>query len=225
MLKNPLLYDITPFTLIDYPDHLAAIFWFPGCNMRCGYCYNPHIVKGKALVSWQDALSFLLERKHFLEAVVMSGGECTIHKDIHSLCQVVKCAGLEVKIDTNGSRPEVMRALIEGRVVDFVSLDFKAPAMKYKKVTGSSLYDPFIRTLELLIRSEVPFEVRTTAHSGLLTPGDIMEIKNILRDTGYEGNLYVQQALSHVKYLDETLLENNSFAYREIKDMPGVIWR
>lgn len=220
-----LLYEITPFTLLDYADHIAAIFWFPGCNMRCAYCYNPHIIYGKASVTETDALSFLVRRKLFLEAVVMSGGECTIHPGLFSLCEKVRELDLKVKVDTNGSRPRVMERLIENDLVNFISLDFKATQRSYKTVTKSSLYDPFMVTLKLLIRSGVPFEVRTTAHRNLLTIHELRDMRTLLNDNGYQGDLYIQNAVNHTKYLDENLPPNNPYTPQELSTLPGIAWR
>ena len=84
------IYSITPFTLLDYPHKAACIIWFAGCNMRCLYCYNPDIVLGKGKLSFQEALNFLKTRINLLDGVVLSGGECTSHKNIKVLLQEIK---------------------------------------------------------------------------------------------------------------------------------------
>lgn len=197
------VYDITPFSLLDYPGKVAAIIWFAGCNMRCSYCYNPEIVLGKGTSSFEDALDFLESRKHLLDAVVLSGGECTLHKDLPAFAMAVKQKGYLVKIDTNGSRPGLLEILIGQNLIDYVAIDFKAPANKYNLVTGTSYYDSFIRTLQLLKKASLPFEVRTTVHSALLQQGDIEQMCQVLKEQHYTGNYYVQYALNNVAMLKE----------------------
>jgi pyruvate formate lyase activating enzyme len=91
------VYSITPFTLLDYPHKTACILWFAGCNMKCVYCYNPDIVFGKGKISISEVLNFLNRRKSLLDGVVLSGGECTSHKNIRQLLQEIKKLGFLVK--------------------------------------------------------------------------------------------------------------------------------
>jgi pyruvate formate lyase activating enzyme len=113
--ENPVLAkpicNITPFTLLDYPNKSACILWYAGCNMRCLYCYNPEIVLGKGAITFSETISFLKKRKGLLDAVVFSGGECLIHKNIVEQIKEVKALGFLVKIDTNGSNSKVVKQL------------------------------------------------------------------------------------------------------------------
>ena len=137
------IYSITPFTLLDYAHKSACILWFAGCNMRCLYCYNPEIVLGKGTISFEKTLTFLNSRKYLLDAVVFSGGECLLHKNILELITEVKKMGFLVKIDTNGSKPAVLRELLKKRLIDYVALDFKALPAHFKKITQSNFFLPF----------------------------------------------------------------------------------
>ncbi|WP_297336202.1 anaerobic ribonucleoside-triphosphate reductase activating protein [Algoriphagus sp.] len=190
--KGRPIFSVSPFTLLDFPDRTACILWFAGCNMRCAYCYNPEIVLGKGKLSWGQIQDFLLARRRLLDGVVFSGGECTIHPQVIPLIHEVKKMGFEVKIDTNGSRPEVIRQLIEDDLVDYVALDFKAMAQKYEQITQTHLFFLFEKSLEILIPSKVQFEVRTTVHSDQLTIEDLQEMVTWLRGKGYSGNYYLQ---------------------------------
>ena len=178
-MTNP-IYNITPFTLLDYPGKPAAIVWFAGCNMRCAYCYNPDIVLGKGKISFEQALIFLEQRKGLLEGVVLSGGECTLHKDLPGFAKKIKNKNFALKIDTNGSNPDVLKSLAEQGLIDYVAIDFKAPPKKYPSVTGSSHYQSFLLSLNVLMKASVPFEVRTTFHSSLLIQEDIEEMCGLL---------------------------------------------
>lgn len=186
------IYSITPFTLLDYPDKTACILWFAGCNMRCVYCYNSDVVLGKGRLNLEDVLRFLKKRKGLLDAVVFSGGECTLHTDIIMLAQSVKNLGLLVKIDTNGTRPDVLRELIIYGLVDYVALDFKAPQSKYKKITGINSFESFSQCVRLLNESRIKFEIRTTLHTGYMDSKDILWMCNYLSVSGYKGTFYIQ---------------------------------
>lgn len=186
------IYDITPFTLLDYPHQSACILWFAGCNMRCLYCYNPEIVLGKGSISYEKALSFLASRKNLLDAVVFSGGECLLDKNIISLISEVKKMGFLIKIDTNGSQPKRLEELLKKKQIDYVALDFKSLPENFEKITQSKLFIPFEKSLHLLLKSTVPFEVRTTVHSDLIRKECIRKMVLHLEQNKYEGNYYLQ---------------------------------
>ncbi|WP_143150962.1 anaerobic ribonucleoside-triphosphate reductase activating protein [Chitinophaga sancti] len=193
---NKPIHSITPFTLLDFPDKTACILWFAGCNMKCLYCYNPGIVLGKGKHSYADALQFLSRRKQLLDGVVLSGGECTSHKELPAFCHALKSAGLLVKIDTNGSNPQMMANLLAQGLVDYVALDYKAPADKYAGITQSSLYTKFEETLQVLMTDRTPFEIRTTVHTSLLNEEDLQEMVDYLTAKGFKGKLYIQHFIN-----------------------------
>jgi len=203
------IYSITPFTLLDYPHKTACILWFAGCNMRCLYCYNPDIVLGKGKLSFQEALKFLKTRVNLLDGVVLSGGECTLHKNIIDLILEIKKLGFLVKIDTNGTTPKTLDGLIKEKLIDYVALDFKAPTNKFESITKSNLYSEFFCSLKLLINNNVPFEVRTTLHSSLLIQNDIQKMIDVLEEVNYKGVYYIQNFVNNTKTLTE--LENSKY--------------
>jgi pyruvate formate lyase activating enzyme len=203
------IYSLTPFTLLDYPHKSACILWFAGCNMRCLYCYNPEIVLGKGSLSFEKILSFLNSRKNLLDAVVFSGGECVLHKNIIQLIAEVKKMGFLVKIDTNGSSPEVMLQLLNQNLIDYIALDYKAPQSKFQTVTQSDLYDSFEKTLDLILNAKIPFEVRTTYHSDLLTEDDLITMIQFLESKNYIGNYYIQYFKNNVETLSKLERSNN----------------
>ncbi|GGC27894.1 anaerobic ribonucleoside-triphosphate reductase activating protein [Parapedobacter defluvii] len=195
------IYNITPFTLLDYPGRTACILWFAGCNMRCVYCYNPDIVLGKGRLSIAEALTFLRSRQGLLQGVVLSGGECTLHPTIFPLLETVKEYGFDVKIDTNGSRPRVLEELMTRQLVDYVALDFKALEHRFHAVTKSGLFSEFVESLSLLNRSDVSFEVRTTVHSDLIGLADLQEMVKFLQHVDYRGRYYIQHYVNGVPVL------------------------
>jgi pyruvate formate lyase activating enzyme len=201
-VSNP-IYSITPFTLLDYAHKSACILWFAGCNMRCLYCYNPEIVLGKGTVPFEKALTFLRSRKNLLDAVVFSGGECLLHKNILALITEVKKMGFLVKIDTNGSKPDVLHQLLENNLIDYVALDFKAMPSRFEKITQSELFQPFEKSLHLLVESGLSFEVRTTVHSALIDVNHMQTMIQYLEQQNYRGNYYIQHFVNGANTLEK----------------------
>ena len=183
--------DITPLTFLDYPKKAACIFWYTGCNLRCPYCYNPELVLSHG--GGQDEMAFLRERAGFLDAVVLSGGESTLNPDIAEICREIKKLGYLIKVDTNGSNPHVIRALLEEGLINYVALDNKMPSNRSWRLPGGKLlFERYQETLKTLILFGVEHEVRTTVHPDLLDEADILRM---IRDThalGYKGNYYLQ---------------------------------
>lgn len=197
MLIDKPIYSITPFTLLDYPDKTACIIWFAGCNMECVYCYNPDIVNGKGKLSIDDAIKFLKTRLNLIDAVVLSGGECTQYKELDIFAKRIKQLGMLVKIDTNGSNPSRLKNIIEQNLVDYIALDFKAKEADYFKITNSKLYKRFLDTLEILINSKIKFEIRTTVHSELMNKSQLMEMIDLVYIKGYRGIYYLQNFVNN----------------------------
>jgi pyruvate formate lyase activating enzyme len=197
MLTLP-IYSVTPFTMLDFPGRTACIVWFSGCNMRCGYCHNPQIVRGKGRGTAEQVLQFLEKRKGLLDGVVLSGGEATLYRDIVDFARQVKRLGYAVKLDTNGTRPDIVQELLKDSLLDYVALDYKAPASKYGKVTATHLFKYFDETLSRLCwQDKVPFEVRTTVHTDFLGENDVGDIMEDLSARGYRGAYYVQNYINN----------------------------
>lgn len=191
--NKKVIHSISPFTLLDYPDKTACILWFSGCNMKCDYCYNPEIVFGKGQVSFSEIFSFLKLRKNLLDAVVLSGGECLIHQNILPLVQTIKAMGFKVKIDTNGSKPLVLKTLLEQNLIDYVAMDFKGPKEKFEKIAHLNAYGSFKESLKLLVENgTIPFEIRTTFHSSLLNKEAVLAMIQDLDNSNYTKPFYIQ---------------------------------
>lgn len=201
LLSSKAVYSITPFTLLDYPDKTACIIWFAGCNMRCLYCYNPDIVLGKGKIDFDTVLTFLRSRKGLLDGVVLSGGECTMHKNIIPFIKEIKDLGFVVKIDTNGSHPLVLQKLLKEKLIDYVALDFKSLPETFETITKSQLFSEFEESFSLLKSSVVPFEIRTTFHSGLISEAAFVKMINYLETQNFEGNYFVQHFVNNVSTL------------------------
>ena len=224
-LNKKAIHSFTPFTLLDYPDKSACILWFARCNMKCDYCYNPEIVFGKGSFYFSEIISFLKSRSNLLDAVVFSGGECLIHKDIISFIKLVKSLGFLIKVDTNGSQPKVLEKLIEEHLIDYVALDFKGTKEKFFAITKSDFYSQFLSCFDLLQASSIPFEVRTTYHSSLLNPEDITAMQNVLLELGYDRNYYIQNFRNYQNTI-APLPDSQSISEKDIhQNMTKIIFR
>jgi len=219
------IYDITPFTALDYPEHLAAIFWFAGCNMRCSYCYNPDIVLGEGKILQRQALDFLKKRRGMLEGVVLSGGEATLYAGLPELCQEIKALGYKIKLDTNGANPTILLELLEKGVLDYVALDYKAPKQKFQAITKNKHFDHFSLSLSELLQRDVAFEVRTTVCNELLSVEDINHVINDLFRRGYKGKYYLQHYIEDTPHLGRIKKQKYQFEIDKLSNQLDVIWR
>lgn len=197
------LYEITPFSLLDYPDQMSCIAWFAGCNMRCVFCHNPQIVTGKGEKEEKDLLDFLGKRQGLLTAVVFSGGEATLYDGLPDLMAKVKAMGFKVKLDTNGTRPKMLKEMLDRDLLDYVAMDYKCPREMSQELIGTSKHwEPFRQSLAMMIEAEkanenLTFEVRTTVFSEYMNEQEINWIINDLDQVGYSGTYYVQNVFSH----------------------------
>lgn len=179
-------------TLIDFPGRLAATVFLSGCNFRCPFCYSAELVlsskiKNHPQISEKEIFDFLDNRKELLEGVVICGGEPTINKDLAFFIKKIKSLGFLVKVDTNGSRPNVLKKLIDEGLIDYVAMDIKAPREKYGEIVGNldGWNDKMLRGIEksinILKGSEIDFEFRTTVIPNLLKKEDILKIVHWIR--------------------------------------------
>lgn len=169
-------------SLIDYPGKLATVIFLAGCNMRCHYCHNRQIWHSDAnRLSFQMILAELRRRRGWLDAVVVSGGEPTMHPDLIFILKALRKLGLSIKLDTNGTHPELVRKVVEARLVDYVALDIKAPVAKHRRLTGMSHATVWNTARYLKRQKRVAYMFRTTV-SPQLTPGDLVEMGKTIVD-------------------------------------------
>lgn len=166
-------------TLLDYPGRLACTVFLGGCNMRCPFCHNGDIVLGSGdEISEQEFFAFLASRIGRLEGVCISGGEPTIQSDLPELLTKIKSMGFLVKLDTNGTRPEVIRELIARGLVDYIAMDVKNAPEKYAKTAGLSSFNfsAVAESIKIISLSGLDHEFRTTVTAELHTAEDIRAI-------------------------------------------------
>lgn len=160
-----------PCSLGDYPGRIAAVVFTQGCNWRCPWCHNPALVypeKFTASLSEDDVVGRLTARRGKLDGVVVTGGEPTLQPDLAEFLGRVKALGFLVKLDTNGSRPQIVGALLAAGLVDFVAMDVKAPWPRYGEAVGAPVaVKKLTETLALVRESGVEHQLRTTRWPGL----------------------------------------------------------
>ena len=184
-------------TLLDYPGHLAAIVFTPGCNFRCPYCHNSGLLSPDTeLIPAGQVLSELRRRAHMLEGVCISGGEPTLQRDLPDFIRALRDMGYKVKLDTNGTRPAILRALLSEGLLDYVAMDIKASPERLAKVAGLEGEPPLssIReSMQLLRGSALPYECRTTLIPDIHDSGELDRLGRFLREKGPAGEAYFLQ--------------------------------
>lgn len=195
------IYGFQKTTLLDYPEHVAATVFTGGCNFRCPYCQNAGLVlcggqqKNLKEFSREEVLAHLRKRRGILEGVCITGGEPTLQPDLEEFIREVRNLGYQVKLDSNGYRPEVLRRLLEQELLDYVAMDIKACRANYARAAGLKgmerrednlkgempgggglCLERIEESIALLQGSGIPYEFRTTAVKGLHTVEEFGEI-------------------------------------------------
>jgi len=174
---------LQPVTASDFPGRLAAIVFTQGCNFRCPFCHNGKLIAtgSEDIIDLDAIFTFLQKREKLLDGLVISGGEPCLQRGLARFCYHVKKMGYAIKLDTNGSRPEVVRELLAEKLVDFIAMDIKAPMHRMKDLTGTHLYQPQIReSISLIAASGVEHLFRTTDVTPLLSSKDHEHIKDLV---------------------------------------------
>jgi pyruvate formate lyase activating enzyme len=216
-------------TLLDYPDHLAAIIFTQGCNFRCHFCYNPMLVwpsngtdeknkkeKGFSPLSPENLFLFLQERFGRLEGVVITGGEPTLHPDLPDFIKRIKAIGYLVKLDTNGTNPKMLASLVKAKLIDYIAMDLKAPLGRYEEVVGAPVNCNNIeKSVKIIMSSGLPYEFRTTVVPGLLKADDFAAMGRIIEGAD---KWYLQNFKSDTELVDKVFQAQAAYS---AKDMAG----
>jgi len=181
---------LQPCSFIDFPGYLSAVVFTQGCNLRCAYCHNPQLVPamGESEVPEAEVFSLLERRKGNLSGVVVSGGEPTLQEDLPKFLRKVKAMGYKTKLDTNGSRPEVVSELLRESLVDFVAVDVKvAPGVSSLDLCGvEDQAESALEVLRLGWNAGISCEARTTTVRGIHGVDDLAIIAGELVLAGVE---------------------------------------
>lgn len=209
--------------LINYPGLVASTVFTCGCNFRCPYCHNPEfVIQGSDETYFgesyteEEILAYLTKRRALLDGLVISGGEPTLHKDLAPFMRRVKDMGLKIKLDTNGSKPAVLKDLISQGLVDYVAMDIKAPLEKYHLLgfTDTSAISMSIDILEGL-DDLVDHEFRTTCPKSILDVSDFAKMADLI---GQKAKWYLQP-FNPKKTLDPSYNEESSYSSEELEEI------
>jgi len=215
---------IQKLTLIDYPGKVAATVFTVGCNFLCPYCHNPELVDPKKIneqsrISEQEILDFLATRHGLLEAVCVTGGEPTLLADLPEFIKKIKAMGFLVKLDSNGSNPQMLEKLLADNLVDFIAMDIKAPLEKYKKIAGNKASLENIQRSVELVQKAPDYEFRTTVLPSLLSSKDILSIGRWLQGA----KKYYLQQFKPIKTLDAAFMNAKPYDWDKIVKLRGLL--
>ncbi|MGA2642201.1 MAG: anaerobic ribonucleoside-triphosphate reductase activating protein [Spirochaetia bacterium] len=193
------------FSLSDFPGLISAIVFTRGCGFRCPYCHNPELVdpsRYTAEFPLDEIREFLRSRKGQLQGVVVTGGEPTWHEDLPWFLSELKDMGFAVKLDTNGTKPLMIRQVMTARLVDFIAMDIKAPLALYEQtVKVPAKTSDIQQSIGLILASGLPHEFRTTCVDSLLSAGDLLDIGQLVKGC----DRYILQSFHGGRVLDPSL--------------------
>lgn len=211
-------------SLIDYSGKIASVIFTSGCNFRCFYCHNPELVLPELIqenlyIDNNEILEYLDKNKYLLDAVVITGGEPTLHSDLPTYIKQIKLLGLSVKLDTNGTNPKMLNDLLINDLIDYVAMDIKAPLTveKHKEIIGEQFtyaqLDRILESIQLIKQSNIKFEFRTTLVKPYHSFDDIKEMIAVL-----SGDYYLQE-FNSTKILNQDYENLYSFSSKELNEL------
>lgn len=209
-------------SLIDYPGKIAAVIFTQGCNFRCPYCHNPELVLPERFrdpIPEDKVLAHLKKRVGQLEGVVVSGGEPTMQKDLIRFLEKLKKLGYPVKLDTNGSHPDVLKEILRLGLVDFIAMDLKTLLEKYHHLTAMKDCPQRIReSIHIILGSHVSHEFRTTLVKPLTLPEDLLPMVSLIEGAK---KYRLQRFIPSDSILDKKLMETaeENFTEKEVADL------
>ena len=208
---------LLPFSLLDYPGKISAVVFVGGCNLHCPFCHNPCLVldpQSQPQITEFRFFTFLESRKNLLDGIVFSGGEPTIYDDLPTWMTRVKSLGFSVKLDTNGTRPEMIARLLQKDILDAAGVDYKMPAEKYGMMGTKNYAAQVHESLSLLLAAGIPLDVRTTVHPALLRVSDLRQMRRELNLLGIQR--WTLQQFHVVDTLDAELPTLPAYSNREL---------
>ena len=178
-----IIRGIKGISLIDYPGKVATVIYTGGCNFRCPFCQNKALVFNRNLpsISQSETLEYLKHRKDFIDGVVITGGEPTIHSRLPKLLGRIKSLGLAIKLDTNGYNPKMLREIFAQNLIHYIAMDIKTSMAKYEQAAGKEINrERLLETISLIKNSTIDSEFRTTCVPYLVEEEDIKQIARLL---------------------------------------------
>jgi pyruvate formate lyase activating enzyme len=206
----------------DFVGFISSTIFLGGCNFRCPYCHNSDLVlRPQTLPTFplEHFLNFLDSRKGWLEGVCVSGGEPLLHDELEMLLALIKERDLLVKVDTNGSFPSRLEALIQKKLVDRIAMDVKAPLERYSKVTGVEVKkEDILRSIDIVKNSGLQYVFRCTVVPGLIGPEDIEKISLLIKGA----EIFQLQQFVPLNPLDSDYLEKKPYTREEVQKFAKI---
>ncbi|MBW2993373.1 anaerobic ribonucleoside-triphosphate reductase activating protein [Candidatus Woesearchaeota archaeon] len=210
-------------SLIDYSPNSVSVVFTGGCNFRCPFCHNPDLVlrhEEIPRIEKQEIFRFVSEKKQWIDGVCITGGEPCMQKELPEFCSALKELGLLVKVDTNGTFPEVLKYLIENKLVDYIAMDIKSPLEDYDKAAGVKADKEKIKkSIELIRNSGLDYEFRTTIVPGLIGKKEIFRIAKMLNSSK---RFCIQQFQGNVKLISEEFEKLEPCKESELNEMADI---
>jgi pyruvate formate lyase activating enzyme len=216
---------IEKLSVIDYPGKMCSIVFLAGCNFRCPYCQNPDLIKrpGKLPdIPEEEVVDFLKERRKWLDGICITGGEPCLHNGLPEFIKKVREEGFLVKLDTNGSNPEMIEGLVREGLLDYIAMDIKAPLESYGDVARVEIDKEKIqKSVEIIMNSGVEYEFRITVVPRLLREGDMDKIGEWLKGAK---RFFIQKFRPDIT-LDRDFKKESTFSDKELEGLAGIARR
>lgn len=212
----------TPLSLVDYPGQVCAVLFTQGCNLRCPFCHNARLIptdeNPRTLISWETIRNRLIARNDMVSAVVVSGGEPTLQSELIEMLRELRSLKFRIKLDTNGTRPEKLEAIIREELVDYVALDLKAPfdERMHEAAGRGNVTESIQKSLSILSQASIAYEVRTTCHNGV----DAIALKHMAFALPADASWFIQKCNSHFQY--ESLPRTSKWAYDQVRELRAI---
>ena len=212
-------------SLIDYPKKICCIIFVQACNFRCPFCYNSELISKKTkTIAEEEIFNFLKKRKKFIDAVVIGGGEPTLYKDLLDFCKKIKELGFLIKIDTNGSNPELIQKIIKNNLVNYIAMDIKSALNQedYEKATNTKININNIKKSIEIIKKLDNYEFRTTCVPEIITKNKLISIGKYLKSIKANKTFYLQQ-FQPQKTLNKEYEKIKPYSEQQLKDFQKAI--
>lgn len=207
-------------TLLNYPGLVACTIFTKGCNLKCPFCHNSSLISGNddTYIDEDEIFKYLNKRKNIIEGVCISGGEPLLQKDIKEFIRKIKSLGLKVKLDTNGTNPDLILSLINDNLLDYIAMDIKNIKSKYELTGGAKVkIENILKSINIIENSGIDYEFRTTIIKEFHTLSDIDYISKKLDK---KSKYYIQNFVKSDAVLDKNL---HSFTSDELKEMKQIL--
>lgn len=216
--------DYIESSLLDWEGKIVCVVFLSGCNFRCPWCHNKELAEGtvRNIISVDEILQKLKDKKNWIDGFVITGGEPTINKGLMEIISKINDYGFPVKIDTNGSMPTIIKELIDNKLVDFVAMDIKSSLTKekYNNACGVEVnLSDINHTIEILLNSNIKVSFRTTAVPGIVDGGDIKKIFERIK-----GRKYIVQKFVPHNTIDKNYIHIKSYSEQDMTKMEEICY-